>query len=40
MIDGITLPPEVESGEAHDYRVDVWSLGQILYQILSESESS
>ena len=30
------LPPEVETGEAQDCRVDIWSLGQILYQLLSE----
>ena len=35
-IDGFMLPPEVETGNAQDCRVDIWSLGQILYQLLSE----
>ena len=34
------LPPEVESGEPQDCRADIWSLGQILYQILSEPTKS
>ena len=40
LIDGYMLPPEVESGEAQDCRVDTWSLGQILYQLLCEPSRS
>ena len=40
MMEDYMLPPEVKLGEAQDFRVDVWSLGQILYQMLSEPKSS
>ena len=29
------MAPEIEAGLAHDARADVWSLGQLAYQLLS-----
>lgn len=30
-VEGLMVAPELSSGDAQDSRVDVWSLGQILY---------
>ena len=40
LVEGEMMPPEVVSGEAQDVRVDIWSLGQIIYQILSKPSGS
>ena len=36
-----SLAPEIENGEAHNYKADIWALGQLAYQIMSvQSEAS
>lgn len=35
-IEGFTLAPEIQTGQAHGKSADIWALGQILYQMLSE----
>ena len=32
---GPLMAPEIEAGEPHDYRADIWSLGQLAIQLLS-----
>ena len=39
-IEGQTLAPEIKAGQPHGGSADIWSLGQILYQMLSEPTDS
>ena len=30
------LAPEIRNGEPHDFKADIWALGQVAYQIMSQ----
>ena len=34
------LAPEVKEGQPHDFRADIWALGQVAYQIMSVPRDS
>ena len=39
-IEGYTLAPEIKAGQPHGESVDIWSLGQNLYEMLSQPTDS
>mmetsp|Transcript_34341 Transcript_34341/g.45212 ORF Transcript_34341/g.45212 Transcript_34341/m.45212 type:complete len:87 (+) Transcript_34341:1141-1401(+) len=34
------MAPEIEASEPHDHIADIWSLGQLAYQMLSRPEAN
>ena len=34
------MAPEIEAGEEHDQSADIWSLGQLMIQLLSDKAVS